>query len=258
MPLKRCQTDDQPGWKWGDEGKCYPYTASNEESETAARKKALAQAAAMGEFPGTGNRSDPPVEILQRFDAFVTEDVSFKQRMIDVIAVPWDQEAEILWRGEWWREIFDRRAFNEAVQNSVRIPVNREHVRGDTVGRIVAMNSTDQRGLLASVKVAKTPRGDDTLQLASEGMLGASIGYFVRKPSDVDLDRPSMLRRVKRAFLEHLSMVESPAFAGAEAVATYDGLSSHPAAGEQPLTTPLLDQWLADDILSKTKARFDK
>jgi HK97 family phage prohead protease len=198
------------------------------------------------------------VEILTRSGAAVLEDVDFKERIIDVIAVPWDQEAEIHWRNEIWREVFERKAFNEAVQKSVRIPVNREHIRGDTVGRIVNMDASDARGLLASVRVARTPRGDDTLQLASEGMLGGSIGYFVRKPSDVALDRRSMLRRVRRAFLEHLSMVESPAFAGAETVAVRDELTAHLAAGERPLITPSLDEWRADDVLTWASARFSK
>ncbi len=43
MPLKRC---GDGGWKWGDAGKCY--TGKD------AKKKALAQATAMGEF----NKSD--------------------------------------------------------------------------------------------------------------------------------------------------------------------------------------------------------
>lgn len=199
----------------------------------------------------------PQIEILHRRSTVIAEDVDFKERIIDVIAVPWDEEAEIIWRGEPWREVFERGAFNEAIQNSVRIPVNREHVRGDTVGRIVNMVD-EPRGLLASVRVAKTSRGDDTLQLASEGMLGASVGYFLRKMSDVLLDKRSMMRRVRRAFLEHLSMVESPAFAGAETVAVRDELSLYPAAGLQPLVTPSLDEWMADDILSWANSRLSK
>lgn len=198
------------------------------------------------------------MEILTRSDAYVLDDVNFKDRIIDVIAVPWDQEAEVRWRGEVWRESFDQHAFDEAVRNSVRVPVNREHSRGDTVGRIVKMDSSDPRGLLASVKIARTPRGDDTLQLASENMLGGSVGYFVKKPSDVILNRRSMLRRVVRAFMEHFSMVESPAFVGAETVAVHDGLTAHPAAGEQPLITPSLDAWMDDDILSWANTRLRK
>jgi HK97 family phage prohead protease len=57
MPLKRCQDNNQPGWKWGDAGKCYIYTPNDAESELAAKKQALKQAAAMGELPGTHIRS---------------------------------------------------------------------------------------------------------------------------------------------------------------------------------------------------------
>jgi Escherichia/Staphylococcus phage prohead protease len=58
MPLKRCQNSNQPGWKWGDQGHCYVYTPNDAESELAAKKKALKQAAAMGELPGTTMRSN--------------------------------------------------------------------------------------------------------------------------------------------------------------------------------------------------------
>ena len=27
MPIKRCEINGQPGWKWGNEGKCYPGSA---------------------------------------------------------------------------------------------------------------------------------------------------------------------------------------------------------------------------------------
>lgn len=196
-----------------------------------------------------------PAEILTRSDASVLDDVNFKDRIIEVIAVPWNQDAEVLWRGQVWRESFDPHAFDEAVRNQARIPVNREHSRGDTVGRIVNMEPGDPRGLMASVKIARTPRGNDTLQLASEGMLGGSLGYFVRKQSDVGLNRGSKTRRVLRAFMEHFSMVESPAFVGAETVAVHDGLTAHPAAGQQRLITPSLDEWMADDILSWANSR---
>ncbi len=260
MPPNRCEDNGQPGWKWGDapSAKCYTYTAGDEASETAARKKALAQAAAMGEFPGTGSRSTDvayPSEILERRDSSVLSDeVDFKLRIIDVIAVPYEQEAEIGWRGEMWREVFSRGAFDGIEDHAGRVPVNREHILGDTVGKIVKLDPHDQRGLLASVKIARTLRGDDTLQLAAEGMLGASVGYFVKRGSDVDTNRRNMLRRVKRAYLDHLAMVGSPAYAGAETVAVREGLST-PSVGE-PLMTPSLDEFLADDVFVWAKNRL--
>jgi len=43
MPVKRCRLDDKPGWKYGDSGKCYTYTAGNKKSESAAKLKAAKQ-----------------------------------------------------------------------------------------------------------------------------------------------------------------------------------------------------------------------
>ncbi len=263
MPLQRCETDGRPGWKWGDAGTCYPYTAGDEESEAEARRKAMAQAAAMGEFPGTGEGRSAevarPTEILQRSDAAVlTDDVDFKQRIIDIIAVPYEQEAEVRWRGEVWREVFDRRAFDGIQDHAGRVPVRREHTIGETVGKVIRLDPADSRGLLASVRIARTPKGDETLQLAAEDMLGASVGYFVKKPSDVLLNRRSMLRRVMRGFLEHLAMTDIPAYAGAVPVAVREGLTARPTAGEQPLVTPVLDSLVDDDILSWANERVSR
>lgn len=255
MPLMRCEDGGRPGWKWGDAGKCYVYTPGDEQSEKDARDKALAQAAAMGEFPGTGARS-LNVEVLERADAAVLSDaVDFKQRIIDIIAVPWGQEAEVVWRGEVWREVFERGAFNGIEDHAGRVPVNREHVRGDTVGKVVRLDPYDERGLIASVRIARTARGDETLQLASEDMLGASVGYYVKKGSDVELNRRSMLRRVKRAFLEHLAMTEIPAFAGAVPLAVR---GKQETSGQPVRATPGLDAFLNDDVLNWARGRVGR
>lgn len=50
MPLKSCQSDKNPGFKWGDAGKCYTYEPKNEGSIRNARKKATAQGIAIGDI----------------------------------------------------------------------------------------------------------------------------------------------------------------------------------------------------------------
>ncbi len=50
MPVKRCQLDNKPGYKWGDSGKCYTYDTNNKASETVAKKKAVDQGIAVGEY----------------------------------------------------------------------------------------------------------------------------------------------------------------------------------------------------------------
>lgn len=48
MPLKTCKSDGQPGFKFGDSGTCYTYTAGDEDAKLAAKKKAIKQAIAIG------------------------------------------------------------------------------------------------------------------------------------------------------------------------------------------------------------------
>jgi HK97 family phage prohead protease len=196
-------------------------------------------------------------EIITRYDAAVVAE-DFSQRIVDVIAVPYEQEAEVPIRGEVWREVFDRHAFDGIENHAGRVPVNREHTLGDTVGRVVRLNPYDERGLLASIKIARTQRGEDTLQLAAEGMLGASVGYYVKKRSDVEENRKIMLRRVMKGFLHHIAMTDSPAYVGAETVAVRAELAAQVTAGEQPLVTPSLDEYLDDDIVSWARTRLGK
>lgn len=43
MPVKRCQSNGKPGFRFGDSGTCYTYTSSDAKSRQRARKKAEAQ-----------------------------------------------------------------------------------------------------------------------------------------------------------------------------------------------------------------------
>jgi len=56
MPIKQCELDKKPGFKWGDAGKCYTYTKDNEGSLRNARKKATAQGLAIGDIKLEGVR----------------------------------------------------------------------------------------------------------------------------------------------------------------------------------------------------------
>ena len=50
MPVQDCQSNGEPGKKWGDEGFCYVYNPDDPASETEAVKKATAQGIAIGEI----------------------------------------------------------------------------------------------------------------------------------------------------------------------------------------------------------------
>jgi HK97 family phage prohead protease len=182
-------------------------------------------------------------------------DVDTKLRLVDLIAVPYDEETDVTWRGELWRESFDRSAFNGIEEHAGRVRVNREHKKGDTVGKVISFTTDHPLGLLARVRIAATDRGDDTLALAEEQMIGASVGYLVQQPSDVQLNRRTRVRRVMKAFMDHLSMVESPAYVGAQVLAVRD--DDTPAEVLSPLeATPTLDALRDDPIFEWAASRL--
>ncbi len=102
-------------------------------------------------------------------------DVNVSRRIISVIVAPYEQPALVDYRNQIWREVYSPGAFDSLDgTNPERVRVNREHDRSDVVGKAVAFNTRDPRGLIAEIRIAATARGDDTLQLAAEGMLSAS------------------------------------------------------------------------------------
>lgn len=48
MPVKNCEDNKKPGYKWGDEGKCYTYDPNNEKEKKEAKRKAIIQGIAIG------------------------------------------------------------------------------------------------------------------------------------------------------------------------------------------------------------------
>jgi hypothetical protein len=47
MPIKTCNEDGRPGYKWGDKGRCYTYKAGSESAKKSAKKKAIKQGVAI-------------------------------------------------------------------------------------------------------------------------------------------------------------------------------------------------------------------
>src|SRR4029077_7384262 len=96
---------------------------------------------------------------------------------------------------------------------------------------------TETRGLVAELKIAQTPRGDETLALAAENCLGPSIGFGLLAPSDQMLDRGNMRRRINTAWIDHIGMVEDPAYIGAGVLGVRDALGAR-TDGREGLHTP--------------------
>lgn len=182
-----------------------------------------------------------PLEL--RYQATV-DGVDFEQRIIDVIAVPYGQEAVVEYRGQVVREVVEPGAFSGIETRNDPIPANREHLRTETFGKVVASDPADPRGLRLSIRASRTPKGDDALNLASDGILRASVGMRVRPRDEIFRNG---LRRIRRAFLDHIALVESPAYDGAAVLGVRE--NSEPEQG-QPAPTPNLDRFLADPVIA--------
>ena len=88
---------------------------------------------------------------------------------------------------------------------------------------------------MASVRIARTDLGDETLVLADDDCLGASVGFAVTAKGQ-ELNRANRSRRIKTAHLDHLAFVPDPAYVGAGVLSVRAGLLT---------ATPALDELVA-------------
>jgi len=198
-----------------------------------------------------------PVGVETRSSNVTVEDVNFPKGIITVVAAPYNQPTRVPFAGGVWSEIFMRSAFENFDPKKRRVPAlaslvfpNPEHNDGHLVGRIIETRSEDS-GLIADVKISRTPQGTETLELANDGNLSASAGFQVKDPRrDQELDRYTRTRKIHRAFLHHLAFVAVPAYEGAEVLA----VRSEPGLPYTP--TPNIDQLMSDPIWEWAKSRL--
>jgi len=62
VPVLRCEIDGKPGFKWGQQGKCYTYTSGDTSGSKRARQKAILQGIAIGDY------EEDPVEAREQVD----------------------------------------------------------------------------------------------------------------------------------------------------------------------------------------------
>lgn len=198
----------------------------------------------------------PLAPIEHRYAGVIVGAVDFAQRLITVVAVPYDQPALVEYRSELWNELFERGSLDTVANAPHRVRANRDHNKSRTIGKVMQFWPGRDEGLVAEVRVAKTDLGDETLALADDDCLSASVGFGVL-PSGQVLERKTMTRRIKTAYLDHLSFVESPAYVGAQ-VLSVRGTDGGEASKLTPIRTPLLDQFASDDILRWASERLNK
>ena len=149
----------------------------------------------------------------------VVADVKKPQYLIDVLAVPWNEPAQVFWRGEFWSEVFRRGAFADVRERAGRIRVNREHTKGQTVGKIVDLDPEDEAGLTADQD--RGERGRREAHVAGRRRHDLGLDRLPRQQaSDVALNKRERTREVRRAFLDHLSFVEDPTWDQAQVLSS--------------------------------------
>lgn len=170
--------------------------------------------------------------------------VDFEERVIELIAAPYNEETDGVVRGpdgKLLRELIEAGAFEGIETRNDHVTVNRDHDYGRTVGKAIEYRHDDPRGLIARLKVSNTPLGDETLQLAADGVLKASVGMAVRRH---DQSIRNGLRRIKRAFLDHIALVPNPAYRGASVLAVRQSETETRAQADEA-ATPNLDAIIA-------------
>ena len=79
MPVNSCSENNQPGFKWGDSGKCYTYERGDTESMGEAKRKATVQGIATGEYKTKNDFDEKEVE-----EAIKSLKEWFKEKWVDL------------------------------------------------------------------------------------------------------------------------------------------------------------------------------
>lgn len=148
-------------------------------------------------------------------------EVRYPERIIEIIAMPYDEIAFVefpVGSGRMIREVCERGAYEGVQRRANRIKVNRDHEIQRTVGRCRALYPSRVEGLVAEMKIAQTPLGDETLALADDGILDASAG-FLPFPGGETWTENRSLRRLTKCWLGHIALTPEPAYEGANMLA---------------------------------------
>jgi HK97 family phage prohead protease len=189
-----------------------------------------------------------PTSELEYRRAGTLLEVRYPERMIDLIAIPYDEEARVPTRsGRWVIETVAPGSFS-GVSNEVR--VNRAHDLEQPLGRVLRIHPNDPRGLRTEIRVSKTHAGDEVLELAADELLGASAG-FAPLPGGESYSADRTRRRITKAFLGHVALTGDPAYPGARVLDVRRVPDETPAK----IATPNLDR-IRFEILAE-RSGFD-
>jgi HK97 family phage prohead protease len=168
-------------------------------------------------------------------------EVSFPQRTVELIVMPYETEAVVSYKGRMITEICSHGAFAGVERRSSRIKVNLDHDFHRPVGRTVALHPSRQEGLVAEIKISRIEEGERALVMADDGILDASAGFTLltengRVKPNAEVWESRERRRLNHLYLDHIALTPDPAYADARVLAVRN------TNGEpEPPATPNLD-----------------
>lgn len=175
-------------------------------------------------------------------------DISFPKRIIELIVMPYEQAAEVMYRGRWIEEICTRGAYGEGLAHRGNVKVNVDHDVSRPIGKAVALHPSREDGLVAELRIARGDEGDHALNQAEAGAWDASAGFGLladpatRKPyPDSETWESRVRRRLNRLWLDHVALVSQPAYVGANVLAVRSNHAPAQAPTERT-ATPNLDE----------------
>ena len=168
--------------------------------------------------PLTIHRDQPVGRRIERRSRLAAPDqVRFGTREVDVCCVPYNSPAPVVDpAGRLYEEMIAPGAFGNVAARADRIRVLRDHQVERVVGRCRHLDGDHPDGLMATLAIARTDLGDETLALADAGCLDVSIGFMPRAER-WNQDRSMVLRTA--VHLHELSLVPFPAYEGAGVLA---------------------------------------
>lgn len=159
-----------------------------------------------------------PLEIRSKEHGVEVVGVSFPDRTIELVVMPYEHPATIHEPGRSYEEVVSRGAFDGVEARAGRVRANRDHDVTRTIGRVVAFHPSRQDGLVAELRVANTDLGTETLNLADEGCLDASAGFSLMRDKDgkvvpgAEVWESRSRRRLNRLWLGHVALTPEPAY----------------------------------------------
>lgn len=147
-----------------------------------------------------------------------TVDVHRARRELDLLIMPAEIPAVIYERDRSYTEVFSHGAFRGIEHDPGKIRLNRNHQRDRLLGKATVLNPWDEQGLTGTVRLSRVAEADEALALIDDQLLGVSAGFAVH-PSAGSMESRGNHRRIRRAILDHVSLVAEPAYSAATVTA---------------------------------------